>query len=282
MGESGYVWQVAEEQRQFTEALTATELILAREQHLSQLDGLAAAAAHELGTPLATIALVSKELAGVLPKDGPIGEDMALLREQVQRCRDILAKLKSLASGDAPFDTMTLAQLIEEVVQPHRFFGVAISVDLPEKRDGEPLIARNPGLLYGLGNIVENAVDFARSAVVITARWDSETVGVTILDDGPGLAPEILDRIGEPYLTHRGKGRGRRAVQGEDPGEEKSGLGLGVFIAKTLLQRSGARITYRNRPGLETGTAVEVVWPRSVFSGPPATIAAQPAAPATP
>jgi|SRR5690606_14083567 len=118
--------------------------------------------------------------------------------------------------------------------------------------------------------------------VVITARWDSETVGVTILDDGPGLAPEILDRIGEPYLTHRGKGRGRRAVQGEDPGEEKSGLGLGVFIAKTLLQRSGARITYRNRPGLETGTAVEVVWPRSVFSGPPATIAAQPAAPATP
>lgn len=277
-----YVWQVAEEQRQFTEALTATELILAREQHLSQLDGLAAAAAHELGTPLATIALVSKELAVVLPKDGPIGEDMALLREQVQRCRDILAKLKSLASGDAPFDTMTLAQLIEEVVQPHRFFGVAISVDLPEKRDGEPLIARNPGLLYGLGNIVENAVDFARSAVVITARWDSETVGVTILDDGPGLAPEILDRIGEPYLTHRGKGRGRRAVQGEDPGEEKSGLGLGVFIAKTLLQRSGARITYRNRPGLETGTAVEVVWPRSVFSGPPATIAAQPAAPATP
>jgi two-component system sensor histidine kinase RegB len=262
-----YVWQVAEEQRQLTEALTATELVLAREQHLSQLDGLAAAAAHELGTPLATIALVTKELAGVLPKDGPIGEDMTLLREQVQRCRDILAKLKSLSSGDAPFDTMSLAQLIEEVAQPHRFFGIAITVDLPDRREGEPLIARNPGLLYGLGNIVENAVDFARSSVVIAARWDAETVTVTIIDDGPGLPPDILDRVGEPYLTRRGKGRGRsrRPDRAEDQGEEKTGLGLGVFIAKTLLQRSGARITYRNRPGLETGAVVEVTWPRSAF-----------------
>ncbi len=132
-----YVWQVAEEQRQFTDALTATELVLAREQHMNQLDGLAAAAAHELGTPLATIALVTKELAGVLPKDGPIGEDMTLLREQVQRCRDILAKLKSLSSEDAPFDTMSLAQILEEVVEPHRDFGVTITVDLPDKRDGE-------------------------------------------------------------------------------------------------------------------------------------------------
>jgi two-component system, sensor histidine kinase RegB len=180
---------VAEEQRQFSDALTATELVLAREQHLSQLDGLAAAAAHELGTPLATIALVTKELAGELPKDGPIGEDMALLREQVQRCRDILAKLKSLSSGDAPFDTMSLAQLIEEVAQPHRFFDVTIKVDLPERRDDEPVIARNPGLLYGLGNIVENAVDFARSEVVIAARWDEDTVQVTIVDDGPGSPP---------------------------------------------------------------------------------------------
>jgi two-component system sensor histidine kinase RegB len=256
-----YAWQVAEEQRQFSDALAATELVLAREKHLSQLDGLAAAAAHELGTPLATITLVTKELAGVLPKDGPIGEDMALLREQVQRCRDILAKLKSLSSGGAPFDTMSLAQLIEEVVQPHRFFDVAITVDLPERREREPVIARNPGLLYGLGNIVENAVDFARSAVIIAARWDDETVSVTIVDDGPGFAPEIIDRIGEPYLTRRGRGRGRRDL-GE---EEQSGLGLGVFIAKTLLQRSGARITYRNRPGPDSGAIVEIIWPRKLF-----------------
>jgi two-component system sensor histidine kinase RegB len=263
-----YVWQVAEEQRQFTDALTATELVLAREQHLNQLDGLAAAAAHELGTPLATIALVTKELAGVLPKDGPIGEDMTLLREQVQRCRDILAKLKSLSSEDAPFDTMSLAQILEEVVQPHRDFGVTITVDLPDKRDGEPVLARNPAILYGLGNIVENAVDFARSSVVVAARWDAESVAVTIIDDGPGLAPDILERIGEPYLTsRRRKGRGREGKKGEGA-EEKTGLGLGVFIAKTLLQRTGARIHYRNRPGFETGAMVEVIWPIGVFSAP--------------
>jgi two-component system, sensor histidine kinase RegB len=261
-----YAWQVAEESRQFTDALAATELVLAREQHLSQLDGLAAAAAHELGTPLATIALVTKELARALPKDGPIGEDMALLGEQVQRCRDILAKLKSLSGGDAPFDTMPLAQLIEEVVQPHRFFDVTIKVELPEAREGEPVIQRNPAVLYGLGNIVENAVDFARSSVAIVARWDASEVAVTITDDGPGFPADILDRIGEPYLTRRGQGRGRRAAGEEMVGEEPSGMGLGVFIAKTLLQRSGARITFRNRTAPETGAVVEVVWPRAAFA----------------
>lgn len=267
-----YAWQVAEESRQFTEALAATERVLAREQHLSQLDGLAAAAAHELGTPLATIALVTKELARVLPKDGPVGEDMALLGDQVKRCRDILAKLKSLSGGDAPFDTMPLAQLVEEVVQPHRFFDVGIDVDLPENREGEPALQRNPAVLYGLGNIVENAVDFARSAVRITARWDEREVSVTVADDGPGFPADIIDRIGEPYLTQRSKERGRRAKKDQlrdQPGEEPSGMGLGVFIAKTLLQRSGARITFRNRTAPETGAVVEVVWPRAAFTERP-------------
>lgn len=259
-----YAWQVAEEGRQLSDALTATELVLAREQHLVQLDGLAAAAAHELGTPLATIALVTKELAGELPKDGPIGEDMALLREQVQRCRDILAKLKNLSGGDAPFDTMPLAQLLEEVVQPHRFFDKEITVDVPAAREGEPTIRRNPGVLYGLGNIVENAVDFAAHSVSVTARWDASEVAVTVMDDGPGFASDIMDRIGEPYLTSRGTARGRR-----DPSEEQSGLGLGVFIAKTLLERSGARVTCRNRAAPDTGAVVDVVWPTRAFVSEP-------------
>lgn len=264
-----YAWQVAEEQRQFSDALRATELVLAREQHLSQLDGLAAAAAHELGTPLATIALVTKEMSRALPKDSPLAEDMTLLREQVQRCRDILAKLKSLSGGDAPFDTMSLAQLIEEVAQPHRFFDVHITVEVPDKADDAPVIARNPGLLYGLGNIVENAVDFARSSVAIAARWDEASVQVTIADDGPGFPPDMIDRIGEPYLTRRGKGKGRRAQDEAEPGEDQAGLGLGMFIAKTLLQRSGARIAFRNRQGPETGAIVEVSWPRAAFGHSP-------------
>jgi two-component system, sensor histidine kinase RegB len=262
-----YAWQVAEESRQFNDALAAAELVLAREQHLTQLDGLAAAAAHELGTPLATIALVTKELAGELPKEGPIAEDIKLLGEQVKRCRDILAKLKSLAGGDAPFDSMPLAQLIEEVVQPHRFFDIAIDVKLPEDREGEPVLQRNPGVLYGLGNIVENAVDFAKETVTIEARWSADEVTVVISDDGPGLAPDIIARMGEPYLSRqRVRGRRRPGMSGA-PGEEPSGLGLGVFIAKRFLERSGARIAWRNRAAPETGAVVEIVWPRWVFDG---------------
>jgi two-component system sensor histidine kinase RegB len=180
-----YAWRVTQEARELAQALTATELVLAREQHLSQLDGLAAAAAHELGTPLATIALVTKELAGVLPKDGPIGEDMTLLREQVQRCRDILAKLKSLSSGDAPFDTMSLAQLIEEVAQPHRFFGVAITVDLPDKREERAADrAAIPACSTASATSSRTPSTSRRSSVVIAARWDAENVTVTIIDDG--------------------------------------------------------------------------------------------------
>src|SRR5919199_5349954 len=143
-----YAWRVAEEARQLAQALAATELVLAREQHLSQLDGLAAAAAHELGTPLATIALVAKELDLQSSKDPAIAADIKLLREQVERCRGILGKLTSLEQDQSGIlDTMTLGHLIEEVVAPQRSFDVAIEVN--KQGDGpEPACPRNPGLLY--------------------------------------------------------------------------------------------------------------------------------------
>ena len=124
-----HAWQITEESRQLADALAATELVLAREQHLSQLDGLAAAAAHELGTPLATITLIAKELQLAIPPDSEHADDVRLLNEQAKRCRSILAKLTELSSGD-PFDRMKLSTLIEEVVAPHRNFGVAINVAL--------------------------------------------------------------------------------------------------------------------------------------------------------
>src|SRR6185295_4018585 len=116
-------WQLTEEARQLAEALAATELVLAREQHLSQLDGLAAAAAHELGTPLSTIAVVAKELQLALANSAH-SEDARILRDQAQRCRDILAKLTELPAPGEPFEHMALSALIEEVVAPHRDFGV--------------------------------------------------------------------------------------------------------------------------------------------------------------
>jgi two-component system sensor histidine kinase RegB len=249
-----YTWKIADENRQIADALAATELVLEREQHLSALDGLAAAAAHELGTPLATIALVSREIERAMPADAAYADDIHLLRQQTERCRAILARLTSLGSGDAPFDRMPLSQLIDEVVAPHRPFGTEIAVSLPDGRAAEPEIARNPGILYGLGNLIENAVDFANKKVTVSADWNADWIEILISDDGPGFADAVIDRIGEPYVSVR-----KRKADG--PG----GLGLGIFIAKTLLERTGATLVIRNRPHPAKGAAVLVRWPREKF-----------------
>ena len=254
-----YAWQVAEEGRLMADALTATELVLAREQHLSQLDGLAAAAAHELGTPLSTISVVAKELQRALGPDSPYAEDVKLLREQAERCRDIMGKLSALPAEGAPFERAKFSVLIEEVVAPHRHFDVAIDVVLPPERDGEPVVQRSPAILYGLGNLVENAVDFAAERTEIAVRWSEQDLAVTISDDGPGFPPEILRRIGEPYVTSRR----RTGTEGEE-----SGLGLGFFIAKTLLERSGATVAFLNRQAPEKGAVVRVRWPRHDIEAP--------------
>ncbi len=249
-----YTWKITNESRQIADALAATELVLEREQHLSALDGLAAAAAHELGTPLATIALVSREIERSMPAGASYADDIRLMRQQTERCRAILARIASLGSGDAPFDRMPLSQLIDEVVAPHRPFGTEIAVVLPEGRGAEPEIARNPGILYGLGNLIENAVDFANKKVTVTADWNADKIEILIADDGPGFADAVIDRIGEPYVSAR-----KRKADG--PG----GLGLGIFIAKTLLERTGAALVIRNRPYPESGATVRVGWPREKF-----------------
>ena len=249
-----YAFQVTEESRQLSNALAATELVLAREQHLTQLDGLAAAAAHELGTPLSTIFLISRELEKAVP-EGPLSADLRTLREQATRCRDILTKIAQLSSSGAPFDRMKLSLLIEEVVAPHRDFGVDIKVRIAVSPTREPVGARNPAILYGVGNILENAVDFARDVVEVNAWWNSETVEIVISDDGPGIAPDMLKRIGEPYVSRR---------PSADDGARR-GLGLGVFIARTLLERTGAKVSFSNRTFPDHGAVVQIAWPRSRF-----------------
>src|SRR6202789_2007793 len=252
-----YAFQVTEEARKLSDALAATELVLTREQHLTQLDGLAAAAAHELGTPLSTIFLISRELERTVPDNGALVGDLKTLREQAHRCRDILAKITQLSSTGAPFDRMPLSTLIEETVAPHRDFGVAIKVRIAVAGAREPVRMRNPAILYGVGNILENAVDFARETVEVNAWWNTETIEIVISDDGPGIAPDMLKRIGEPYLSRR-----RSA---DETQSEHSGLGLGVFIARTLLERTGAKVSFSNRIFPEHGAVVQITWPRSRF-----------------
>jgi two-component system sensor histidine kinase RegB len=252
-----YAFQATEEARKLSDALAATELVLTREQHLTQLDGLAAAAAHELGTPLSTIFLISRELEKTVDGNDPLASDLKTLREQAQRCRDILAKLTQLSSSGAPFDRMPISTLIEEAVAPHRDFGVAIKVRLAVAATREPAGARNPAILYGVGNILENAVDFARTTVEVNAWWNADTVEIIISDDGPGIAPDMLHRIGEPYLSRR-----RSA---DETHRERTGLGLGVFIARTLLERTGAKVSFSNRTFPDHGAVVQIAWPRARF-----------------
>ena len=263
-----YAWRIAKEGRQMSNALAATEMVLAREQKLSALDGLAAAAAHELGTPLSTITVIAKELLRELPEDSPYREDLTLLQTQARRCRDILSTLASQSEqADIVFSRMPLTHLVEEVVEPHRAIGVDIAVQAGPSEEArspeearEPVSLRNPGVIYGLGNLVENAVDFANDRVTVAAHWDAATVAIDITDDGPGIAPVILEHLGEPYLTTRGAPEDGSSSEGDD-----AGLGLGYFIAKTLLERSGARLVIRNREAPEKGAQVKVVWPRQAI-----------------
>ncbi len=252
-----YASRIAEETRKLADAFAATELVMAREQHLSQLDGLAAAAAHELGTPLATITLVVKELEKQLPPASDFEEDVRLIAQEVSRCRAILGKIASLGDESGTImSEMSLGVLLEEAAAPHRDFGVAITTaklgDEPE-----PICRRNPGMIYGLGNLIENAIDFARSEVKVVARWNANVVEVAIEDDGPGFSPDVIGRLGDPYITTK---KDRRAKSQED-----SGLGLGLFIAKTLLERSGAAVIPSNLAPPQSGARVVIRWPRAVF-----------------
>ncbi|MDE3826857.1 ActS/PrrB/RegB family redox-sensitive histidine kinase [Sinorhizobium meliloti] len=246
-----YTYRVSLEASELSEALTATELVLQREKHLSQLDGLAAAAAHELGTPLATISVVAKEMERELGDDPRFGEDVHLLRSQSERCRDILRRLTTLSSeSEEHMRLLPLSSLIEEVMAPHREFGIEIELKEQGDRASEPVGIRNAGILYGLGNLLENAVDYARKKVTVTTEHTAERVRVTIEDDGDGFSPDILAQIGEPYVTRRQKD------------DSAGGLGLGLFIAKTLLERSGARLRFENGGSKHPGARVSVEWPR--------------------
>jgi len=253
-----YAFSVAEEARQMADALAATELVLAREQHLSALDGLAAATAHELGTPLGTIAVVAKELERDLPGESPLADDARLLRTQSERCREILGRLRSLSSDDASQITrLRVSHLLEEVAVPYREFGVEVEIDLRSDGSSEPVCARNPAILFGLKNLLENAVDFAEDKVEFSAEWNEESVRVEIIDDGPGFSSDIIDQIGDPYVTTRNR---------RQPGDRTGGgLGLGYFIAKTLLERSGGRLNRANRKSPLKGAVVAIQWSRQAF-----------------
>ncbi|HUN50200.1 MAG TPA: ActS/PrrB/RegB family redox-sensitive histidine kinase [Candidatus Sulfotelmatobacter sp.] len=246
---SVYASQVAAEARRMSDALGETQLALAREQQLSALGGLAAAAAHELGTPLSTIALVAKELARDLPADGPAAEDVALLMSEAVRCRDILARLSRKPTGDGPasFAPLPVSALVEAAAAPHRRAGISVEI-VAVSAGVQPTLQWSPEIVHGLGNLIQNAVDFARTVVRIAIAWDGANIGITISDDGPGISADVMSALGEPYTTSR---------------PDDGGMGLGIFIAKTLLEHTGASVAFANRPA--GGCEVAINWRRALL-----------------
>ncbi len=254
-----YAWRLSEEARQLSNALAETEFVLAREQHISTLDGLAAAAAHQLGTPLATITLIANELDKSLNAENPLKSDITILKQQAARCREILSNIASLGDETTgPLDTISLEHLIEEISAPHRSFGVTLSVICAGKGD-MPNSTRNAGILYGLGNLIENAIDFAQSTILILASWSQDEVRIVIRDDGSGFDRDVLSRLGDPYIS-------TRRMSSTEPNERThGGLGLGLFIAKTLLERSGAKFDVQNALPPDHGAIITIIWPRRSF-----------------
>ncbi|HWA91362.1 MAG TPA: ActS/PrrB/RegB family redox-sensitive histidine kinase [Rhizomicrobium sp.] len=269
-----YAWRIASETARMSAGLAATQLALAREHRLAALGALATAAAHELGTPLGTIAVVARELERALPPDSAEAEDVRLLRAQAERCRAILARLanpeEAMLGATA---RLPLGALLDDVAAPYRGEDVEIFIEIQNRTQAQPQVWRAPELLHGLGNIIENAADFARTRVRVQALVDESTLSIEIEDDGPGFAPEIFEHIGEPYITSR---PGHHALGESEMGPngslgEHEGMGLGFFIAKTLLEQTGGTVKAMNLDG--KGARVRVAWPRGVIDGehPPVT-----------
>lgn len=268
-----YSRRVATEMRLMADALLATQMALAREQKLTDLGGVVAAAAHELGTPLATIKLVSSEMIDDLADHPDAQEDARLIRDQADRCRDILRSMGKAGKDDLHLRHAPLSAVLREAAEPHMARGKDVIISLnPGRPTGypEPHVQRRPELIHGLRNLVQNAVDFARHRVWIDASWTERSIRLQIIDDGNGFPPGLIGRIGDPFV----RSRRESAEKAERPGYE--GMGLGLFIAKTLLERTGAELTFANagdpfltpeeRPE-RSGAIIEVIWPDGAIRG---------------
>lgn len=263
---SAYSRRVTSETHLMSDALAATHLALAREQKLTDLGGVIAAAAHELGTPLATIKLASTELMHELDDQPDLREDAELIVQQTDRCRDILRDMGRAGKDDLQMRQAPLITVVENAAEPHMGRGkdVFINLDVDDQSDSpQPAILRMPEIIHGLRNLIQNAVDFAQSTVWIESRWTDETITVRIMDDGKGFPTQLLGRLGDPFM-------GRRRIRKRDESRpEYEGMGLGLFIAKTLLERSGATIKFANgadetgHSNNQVGAVIEVRWPRS-------------------
>ncbi len=261
-----YSRRVSTEMRNMSDALLATQMALAREQKLTDLGGVVAAAAHELGTPLATIKLVSSEMIDELADHPDLLDDAKLIGQQADRCRDILHSMGRAGKDDLHLRSTLLSELVREAAEPHMDRGKSLIFTFAPAEGGsdkQPIVQRRPEIIHGLRNLIQNAVDFAKTNVWVDGEWTNDEIILRIIDNGDGFQPQLISRIGNPYLRSKSEQEAARR-----PGYV--GMGLGLFIAKTLLERTGAVLTFSNgsNPFLEqserpekSGAIVELRWP---------------------
>ena len=245
----------AGETKKRSEALSKLQEVISKEYELESLGGQAAAAAHSLGTPLATISVVAKELKKEIGDDKEVSKDIDLLISQTKRCSEILKQIsKKQIKEDIFLSSIKFEDLLDEIINS---FKETTSKDLDlriENDNNKITIKRTPEIIYGLRNFIGNAVKFSKSKVKINLKSDQKIVEVKINDDGPGIPEDIIQKIGEPYIKSKSKEL-----------SANSGLGLGTFLGKTLLERQGAKLIF-NRNGELGGAQVTLSWNPKFFT----------------
>jgi len=237
------------ETKKRSEALGKLQQIMAKEHELDSLGGLAAAAAHSLGTPLATISVVAKELKKEIGNQSQYSKDLDLLISQSKRCSDILKKISKKEISDDQFINLIKAEnLLEEIIISFEETSDKKIIFLENGDKNKINIKRSPEIVFGLRNFIGNAIKFADKEVRIKLISDEQNLVLAINDDGPGFAEDIIKLIGEPYLKSRSKQT-----------TNKAGLGLGIFLGKTLLERKKAQLTFFNKGDLK-GATVKIAW----------------------
>ena len=237
------------ESRKRTEALNKLELILAKEHELESIGLQAAAAAHSLGTPLATITVVARELEKEIGKIPKHAKDIDLLLSQTKRCSEILKNLsKDRLKEDNFLSNIKIEDLISEIIRSFNEISKKKLSFFVEKNKLNPKIERTLEITYGLRNFIGNAVKYSNSLVDISLESNSKITEVKVCDDGPGFSEDIFEVLGEPYIRSKNK-----IIN------SKSGLGLGTFIGKTLLERMKAKVKFDKCPKTN-GAMVIIKW----------------------
>ena len=237
------------ETKKRSEALNKLQEVIAKEYELESLGGQAAAAAHSLGTPLATISVVSKELKKEIGDDTEISKDIDLLISQTKRCSEILKQIsKKQIEEDIFLSSIKFEDLILEIIDS---FKETSSKEIYLEADNDQnkiKIQRTPEIIYGLRNFIGNAVKFSKSKVEVNLKSDEKIIEIEINDDGPGIPEDIINKIGEPYIKSKSRELSSNA-----------GLGLGTFLGKTLLERQGANLQFKRNSKLG-GALVIINW----------------------